>query len=102
MNWTCTSPVSPGSTDRISSYSCAYSPTNSGTSGRGPTIDIWPRSTCQNWGSSSSRVACRKRPIGVSRASLNAVSIGPRASLRILRNLSIANGLPPRPTRTER
>ena len=45
-----------------------------GSSGRGPTRLIWPRSTFQSCGSSSSFVRARKRPMRVKRGSTSPVS----------------------------
>ena len=62
-------PVIPGVTVRISAYSSAYWAAKYSSSGRGPTSRISPRRTLTTCGSSSSRVAARKRPIGVKRSS---------------------------------
>ena len=69
--------------------------TKLGSSGRGPTRLISPRSTFQSCGISSSFVLARKRPRRVKRSSSAAVSAGRRASSRIFRNLSIPNSSRP-------
>src|SRR5690348_4354196 len=74
---------------------------NSGTSGRGPTIDMSPTRTLSSCGSSSSLVRLRKAPMRVIRGSARTVSALParEASETIERNLKIRNGRPFLPTR---
>jgi hypothetical protein len=68
----------------------------------GPTRDMSPANTLSNWGSSSRLVLRRNLPAGVIRLS-PAVS-GERpyfgASMYMLRNLSMTNGLPDCPVRS--
>src|SRR2546425_430149 len=72
-----------------------------GCSGRGPTTFMSPSSTLNSCGSSSRRTFRSRRPIGVTRASSAwAHTCRPPLleSTRIVRNLYIVNGLPPRST----
>ena len=48
---------------------------SSGTTGRGPTMDMSPRSTLNNWGSSSRLVRRRNRPTRVTRGSSSGGSL---------------------------
>ena len=92
----------PGLTCRICSYSVRRKATKTGSSGRGPTRLILPVRTFQSCGSSSSLVFASTLPIRVKRSSSAAVRGAPVAPTRILRNLSIANSRPARPTRRHR
>ena len=73
--------------------------------GRGPTIDISPRSTFQSCGSSSRFDFRRTRPSGVTRGSSCWAHTGPvsrSASSYMERNFTIVNGLPSSPIRSWR
>ena len=90
---TCAQPVMPALTLWRSMYCgmrCLNCSTKNGRSGRGPTIDMSPRSTFQNCGSSSRSNRRSQRPIGVARGSSSRAQIGPvssSASIGIERNL---------------
>src|SRR5580692_7234470 len=69
--WTCQSPVIPGR-DSSNRRRCqmSYVSISYGIGGRGPTRDIWPCKTFQNWGISSRLLRRMILPIQVTRGSL--------------------------------
>src|SRR5882762_166791 len=75
-----------------------------GSSGRGPTIDISPRNTLNNCGSSSSFTARSHAPSGKTRGSRGPVIKleSDRRRTCMVRSLYMMNGRPPRPTRSAR
>ncbi len=91
----------PGLTSRTLLSLGVYFSAYSGTSGRGPTRLISPRTTLSNCGISSSFVILRIFPTLVMRASPNAVSLDPCLSVPsiMVRNLKIWKVLPYCPTR---
>ena len=98
--WHCAQPVMPGSTSWRRACRAEYRGKYSTNSGRGPMIDISPRNTLNNWGSSSNEVARKKRPIRVERLSSdNNAPLSSRSSV-IVRNLTIRNTRPSLPGRS--
>ena len=78
--FTCAQPVMPAFTLWRSMYCgilCLNCATNSGRSGRGPTIDMSPRSTFQSCGSSSTFDRRSSLPSGVRRGSCSLANTGP-------------------------
>ena len=67
------------SSSRLSNWA-----TSAGSAGRGPTMLIWPRSTLNSCGSSSSDVARMNRPMRVTRGSRSSLNSGPTRSLSAL------------------
>src|SRR5213592_292637 len=97
--------ASPGRTASVSRPSAVYSRvTMAGSSGRGPTSDISPRSTFQSWGSSSSFTARSQAPNGKTRGSWAPVMRleSERRRRCIVRSLNMMNGRRSRPTRSAR
>src|SRR2546426_7156943 len=97
--------ASPGRTASVSRPSAVYSRvTMAGSSGRGPTSDISPRSTFQSWGSSSTFTARSHAPNGNTRGSRGPVMRleSERRRRCIVRSLNMMNGRPSRPTRSAR
>ena len=91
----------PGFTSRTFLSARLYFAVYSGTSGRGPTRLISPRSTLNSCGSSSILLRRRSLPILVIRRSPEAVIFSPclSAPRTMLRNLMTWKGLPFWPTR---
>src|SRR5437879_2104177 len=97
--------ASPGRTASVSRPSAVYSRvTMAGSSGRGPTSDISPRSTFQSWGSSSTFTARSHAPNGNTRGSRGPVMRleSERRRRCIVRSLNMMNGRRSRPTRSAR
>src|SRR5712691_9235090 len=97
--------ASPGRTASVSRPSAVYSRvTMAGSSGRGPTSDISPRSTFQSWGSSSTFTARSQAPNGNTRGSSALVMRleSERRRRCMVRSLNMMNGRWSRPTRSAR
>ena len=98
----CAQPVMPGRTARRPRSRSVYCATCDGSVGRGPTIDISPRSTLTRFGSSSSDVRRSSAPTRVMRASpLSTARPAPSFSApsTIVRSFRTSNSRPCRPTR---
>ena len=78
---TCQSPVMPGLTSSRRATSPSYRATSEGSGGRGPTRLIWPNSTLNSCGSSSSDHLRSSRPTRVTRGSSRILNIRPSVSL---------------------
>ena len=78
----CASPVIPGLAENTRRCSGSVRSTYAGSSGRGPTRDMSPRTTLTSCGSSSSRYRRNVRPTFVTRGSPASVSFEPLRSAR--------------------
>ena len=92
-------PVSPGRYRKAREIRGVAVREQAGVCGRGPTSVIWPKRTLISCGSSSTQVARRNRPSGVTLRSPGTVSVEPEASATMVRNLKIENNSPPWPIR---
>lgn len=111
-SWTCQIQVRPGVTSNRRFCHGSQASVSSHGSGRGPTMDMSPRSTFHNCGNSSILVLRIMWPIRVIRGSCSILNAGPSCSFSLSRsalrssasttmdrNWYIRNGLPPRPLR---